>query len=289
MIFPIILLAVAAAAADTGGGKSAISSDITVRSKAGGPSLSVPPPAPSRPVVDEVLSSLTLGRGTGGPGVETIRVVPEDARLARPFPEAPFLALSPENIRARYDSWTFEVIDAEGIVYRTEGVGRLDGAVIWDGSRTDGRLAVTPGQSYRYRFSGQRGGRAFRIESEPVTLKSFTRREYVGETRLEVALSEVFEPGKPVFAPQAARYLDSMAEQLRTCEQRADGSYKLELYVSQPLSKSAKASAKALAERLSKSLLVAPQRIAIAVLPVERGEALAAFLPPSKGASFRQD
>lgn len=289
MMLPALLLAVAACAAGSQGEKATISSDITVRSKAAGPSLSVPPPAPSKPVVDEVLGSLSLGRGSAGPGVETIHVSLEGSRLERPFPESPFLALSPENIRARYDSWAFEVLDAEGIVWRTEGVGLLNEKVDWDGAGVDGRLALVAGQSYRYRFTGQRGGRAFRIESDPAALKSFTHREYVGETRLEVSASEIFAAGTNTFTPGADRFLNAMAERLRTSENRSDGTYKLELYTQDPRGKLAKARSKALAKKLSASLLVAVERVVVTPLPVERGEALAAFLAPSKGARFRRE
>jgi len=288
-MLPALILAVAACAADSKSEKATISSDITVRSKAAGPSLSVPPPAPSKPVVNEVLDSLSLGRGSSGPGTQTIHVSPGSARLEHAFPEPPFLALSPENIRARYDTWAFEVLDGEGIVWRAEGVGRLDDQVDWDGMGADGRLAVTAGQSYRYRFTGRRGGRDFRIESDPVTLKSFMHREYIGETRLEVALPEVFAADKDAFAPGADRFLNAMAESLRTSEGRRDGTYKLELYMREPRGKLAKARARSLAKKLSAALLVAVERVIVTPLPVERGEAVAAFLAPSKGARFRRE
>lgn len=264
--------------------KSEMSQNITVVGRASVPALAVPPPSPSKPVVDEVLRSLSLGRGAAPAGPETIHVSPETARLERPFPEAPFLALSPENIRALYDAWTFEVrSDDGGIATRSEGVSILRESIDWDGSGPDGRLVLVPGRRYHYRFTGRRGGREFAIESDPVLIESFTRREYAGETRLEAAIEEIFTDGKASYATGAERYLDAMAEALRAGDARADGTYKLELYTRKPRSKLALARAKALAKTFGQALLVEPRRVKVSPMPVERGEALAAFVPPAKG------
>jgi len=287
MILVPVLVAAAALAAAAPASKTEISQDITVHGKASGPALAVPPPSPSKPVVNEVLSSLTLGRGEGTPP-ETVRVTPESTRLERPFPEPPFLALSPENIRALYDSWTFEVRAVDGeIVSRTEGVGLLREKVDWDGAGPDGRLSIAAGRRYRYRFVGRRGGREFVIESDPVTLTSFTHREYAGETRLEVAIFEIFTEGKSSFATGAERYLDAMADALRAGEARADGTYRFELYSPKPREKLAAARVKALKKRLAASLRADPDKVKVSPLPAERGEGLAALVPPSKGARLR--
>jgi len=284
----LILLAAAAFAADPGSGKSEISQDITVMGKASAPSLSVPPPAPSKPVVDEVLQSLALGRGAGPSGPETIMVSPETSRLEHPFPEAPFLALSPENIRALYDAWVFEVRGDDGeIAARSEGVGLLRESVDWDGAGPDGRLAISAGRRYRYRFTGRRGGREFAIESDPVLIQSFTHREYAGETRMEVAIDEIFSDEKSTFATGAERYLDRMADALRAGDVRADGAFHFELYARQPRSKLVAARIAALVKFLAAALKADPEKLKIAPMPVERGEALAAFVPPSKGARLR--
>ena len=276
-----LLLAAAALAADPV--KDQISEDITVRGKASGPALALPRPAASKPIIDEVLSSLPLGRGEG-PRPETVRMAPETSRLEKPFPEPPFLALSPENIHALYDSWTFDVLSRGGeIVSRAEGVGRLHESVDWDGAGPDGRLEIAAGRSYRYRFTGRRGRRTFVVESAPVTLKSFTRREYAGETRLEVALEEIFADASAAFAAGAERYLGAMADALRAGDARPDGSHKFELYQKEPRGKLAAARAKALAARLAAALHADPAHVKIAVLPAERGAALAAFAPPAKG------
>lgn len=287
MILAPLLAAAAALAAEPPSKKTEISQDITVHGKASGPALAVPPPSPSKPVVNEVLNSLTLGRGEGAPP-ETVRVTPESTRLERPFPEPPFLALSPENIRALYDSWTFEVRAVDGeIVSRAEGIGLLREKVDWDGAGPDGRLSIAAGRRYRYRFVGRRGGREFVVESDPVTLKSFTHREYAGETRLEAAVEEIFADGKSSFATGAERYLDAMADALRAGEARADGTYRFELYSPKPREKLAAARVKALKKRLAASLRADPDKVKVSPLPAERGEGLAALVPPSKGARLR--
>lgn len=285
MLIPLLLSASALAAAP-GKGPSEISQDITVKSKASGPSLAVPPPAASKPVVDEVLQTLDLGRGGAGrPSAETVHVTPESARLDGPFPEPPFLALSPENIRALYDSWTFEIRDADGgIAMRTEGVGILRESVDWDGAGPDGRLEVAPGKRYKYRFTGRRGAREFTIESDPVDIKSFTRRQYGGETRMEVAIDEIFVDGKATFATGAEHYLDRMADALRAGEARPDGTFRFDLYTKDIRGKLTKARAKALTKRFAKSLGVDPVKVKVQPMPDERSEGLAAFVPASKGA-----
>ncbi len=291
MILAPLLLAAAARAADPAStGKSDLSQNITVVGKAAAPALSVPPPAPSKPVVDEVLHSLALGRGAGPAGPETVHVAPETSRLERPFPEPPFLALSPENIRALYDAWTFEILSDDGeIATRSEGVSILRESIDWDGSGPDGRLVIAAGRRYHYRFTGRRGGREFAIESDPVLIKSFTRREYAGETRLEAAVDEIFSDEKSSYATGAERYLNAMAEALRAGDARADGTYKFELYTKAPRGKLAGARIKALKKTFASALLVDPKRLKISPMPVERAEALAAFVPPSKGARIRNE
>lgn len=283
-----LLLPLLLAAAAEPEGRAVLSQDITVRAKAGGPAVSVPPPAPSKPVVDEVLRTLSLGRGGPGPGAERVRVSPETAaRLESPFPEPPFLALSPENIEALYDSWSFEVLGAGEIVWRTEGVGLLRERLDWTGLGPYGRLAVAAGESYSYRFTGRRGARSFVIESEPVRLRTFSHREYVGETRLEAAAAEIFEAGKDVFAAPAKPLLDAMAERLSSAEPRPDKRHRLELYSGEPRGRLAKQRAASLAKFFANALAVPLESVNVAILPPERGEAVAAFLPPSRGPGLR--
>jgi hypothetical protein len=227
--------------------------------------------------VDVVLGSLSLGRGERKAPPPTVRVTPESGRVERPFPEPPFLALSPENIRALYDSWTFEVRAVDGdVVFKSDGVGLLREKLDWDGAGPDGRLWVAAGRRYRYRFTGRRAGREFVIESDPVALTSFMHREYAGETRLEVAAYEIFTEGKATFATGAERYLEAMTDALRAGEPRRDGTYRFELYAPQPRGKLARARAKALKKKLAAALRADEEKVTVAPMPVERGEALAA-------------
>lgn len=282
----ILLLALPAWSAPS---KSELSQDMTIKARAaGGAGVQVAPPTASKPVIDEVLRSLSLGRGAKAPAAERIRAGGDVARFQRPFPEPPFLALSPANIVAVYDEWSFEVVDNEGdIVWKSDGVGMLNEKVDWDGGGPDGRLAVVAGRSYRYRFTGRRAGRAFVVESDPVPLKSFTHREYAGETRLEADVALIFEDGKADFTKEAGTWIDAFASRLRLGEPRADGNYKLELAAKEVRAKLTQARAKALGRRLAKSLLVAPERVVVGLMPATRGEAVSAFLPPSKGPALR--
>lgn len=269
--------------------KSELSQDITVHSRAAGAvGVQVAPPSASKPVIDEVLRSLSLGRGAHAPAAERIRAGGDNTRFSRPFPEPPFLALSPANIVAVYDEWAFEILDNEGdIVWKSDGVGMLNEKVDWDGGGPDGRLAVVAGRSYHYRFTGRRAGRAFVIESDPVPLKSFTHREYAGETRLEADAALFFENGKAEMAKEASAWVDALAGRMRQGEPRADGNYKVELSAKDIRGKIAPLRAKLLARRLAKSLVVAPERVIVSLMPATRGEAVSAFLPPSKGAALR--
>ena len=255
---------------------------------AGAAGVQVPPPSASKPVIDEVLRSLSLGRGAQTPAAERIRTGVDAVRFSRPFPEPPFLALSPANIVAQYDEWTFEVLDDQGeIVWKTEGVGILKERLDWDGVGPNGRLAVVAGRSYHYRFTGRRGGRAFVIESDPVPLRSFTHREYAGETRLEAESALFFEDGKAAFNKEADAWIDALARRLRLGEPRPDGTYKVELSARDLRDKTASARAKALGKRLAAALVVAPEQVSVSLMPLQRGEAVSAFLPPSKGAALR--
>lgn len=269
--------------------KSELSQDMTIKARAaGGAGVQVAPPTASKPVIDEVLRSLSLGRGARAPAAERIRTGGDVARFQRPFPESPFLALSPANIVAVYDEWSFEVLDNEGdIVWKSDGVGMLNEKIDWDGGGPDGRLAVVAGRSYHYRFTGRRAGRAFVVESDPVPLKSFTHREYAGETRLEADIALIFEDGKADFTKEAGVWIDAFASRLRLGEPRADGNYKLELAAKEVRSRLTQARAKALGRRLAKALLVAPERVVVGLMPAMRGEAVSAFLPPSKGPALR--
>lgn len=286
MIAALLLLAAAAHAAPK---PKELNEDVTVKARAAaGSGVQIAPPSASKPVIDEVLRSLTLGRGRLAPAAERIRTGGDVARYLRPYPEAPFLALSPANIVALYDEWSFEVLeDAGDIVWKSDGVGMLNDKIDWDGTGPDGRLSVVAGRSYHYRFIGRRAGRAFVIESDPVPLKSFTHREYAGETRLEADIGLFFEPGKAESAKGADEWIDALSRRLRSGEPRADGNYKIELAMKDLRGRLAKDRAKLLARKLAKALVVSPERVIVTLMPALRGESVSGFTPPSKGAALR--
>lgn len=287
LLAALLLLAAPALSQQKGG--SELRQDITVKAKAGGPGLAVPPPAPAKPVIDEVLRSLTLARDDQGTSTTRIRVGGDPARFERPFPEPPYLSLSPANIEALYDSWTFEVFADREPVWRAEGVGLLRERLDWEGQGPAGALALSPGKSYRYRFTGRRGERGFTIESEPVRIVSFVHREYVGETRLETRASMIFEAEGARLAPTAKPFLEEMAERLRLGEPRPDGTFKCELYAPDVRARLAQDRAKALNKWFSDQLVVAKQRVVVSLIPETRGEALACFLAAPKGPGLRPD
>lgn len=281
-------LLLAAALAASAAERAEISQDIIVRSRAAGTGVQVAPPAASAPVIDEVLRSLSLGRGAGAPSAERVSVDPDAARFERPFPEPPFLSFSPANVEALYDEWTFEVLDDRGeAVWRSAGIGLLREVLEWDGGGPGGRLVVEPGRSYRYRFTGRRAGRAFVVESAFVPLRSFTHREYAGETRLEAAAGLFFAEGRPSLSDGGKRWVEAVAARLRAAEPRADGGYRLELLARVPGSALAKNRVRLLKRELARLLVVAPERVRVDRVPAPRGEAVAALLPPSRGGSLR--
>jgi hypothetical protein len=286
MMLAALLLAAAPALADQ---KAEISQDITVKSKAVGPALVVPPPAAARPVIDEVLDSLELGKGDAGPGPETVRVEADTTRVAGLFPLPPFLAFTPARVAARYDDWLFEVLDGDHAVWQVSGVGPARDDLSWDGRATDGRLAAAAGRSYRYRFTGRRGSKAFVVECDPIELKSFARVEYQGETRLEAGGPQLFVEGKAKLADTADRYLDEMATRLLASDQREDGTVRAELYVAKP-GKLSRARANALTAALAQRTRKDASDIQLLVLPVDRGgESFAVFLPVSRGPALRNE
>jgi hypothetical protein len=285
-----ILIAAALCAPAFAADKSEISSDITVHSKAVGPALAVPPPTATRPVIDEVLDSLSLGRGDAASGPETVRVEADTARVSGLFPQPPFLAFTPARVRARYDDWTFQVLDEEKAVWSVGGVGPARDDLSWDGRGTDGRLAAAGGRSYRYRFTGRRGGKSFAVESDPVTLRSFSDREYQGETRLEVDAALLFAEGKATLLESAERYLAEIAARLAAADAREDGSYRCEYYAAAPSTGLARARAKAFAAALAADLKTAADNVNVSALPAERGgESFAAFVPVSRGPALRNE
>ncbi len=282
MIAALLTLSAALARADDA---PIISQDITVKSKAAGPALAVPAPAAAPAVVDEVLDSLSLGRGDA-PQAPVTRVSVDESRLAGEFPPPPFLDFSPARVAARYDAWTFEVLDGERAVWRREGSGPARERLSWDGAGRDGRLAAAAGRAYRYRFTGRRGGGSFVVESDPVTLRSFSRREYLGDTRLEVAASELFDDGARL-SSRAGRYLRAIAARLEADGASGGDAPRFVLRSPRPRSPLAQARARALAAALAAALKSSsPPSVEVASDP--RGaDAFDAFLPVPRGPTLR--
>ena len=123
-----LLLAAATAHGAERPRQSELSQDITIKARAAAAAgVQVAPPSASKPVIDEVLRSLSLGRGARAPAAERVRTGGDASRFARPFPEPPFLVMSPANIVALYDEWVYEVFDDQGeIVWKSDGVGMLN-------------------------------------------------------------------------------------------------------------------------------------------------------------------
>ena len=97
----VFLLAAATAHGAERAAKSELSQDITIKARAAGSAgVQVAPPTASKPVIDEVLRSLSLGRGARVPAAERIRTGGDASRYARPFPAPPFIVMSPANIVA---------------------------------------------------------------------------------------------------------------------------------------------------------------------------------------------
>ncbi len=268
---------------------SQISTQIDVKPAAAvGPQVQVPAPRPDKAVVDEVIGTLDLGRSTGDEAPPTTRVSAASKRLARPFPEPPFLTLSPSAVAQDYDGWEFEVLSGRSVVWRTEGEGRLTERVEWDGSGTAGDTAARVGEQYYFRFLGKAPGAPVLLLSEPIRLKSIALREFLGSVDLEVSNDVLFERGKAEFSLEAPAYLAEMAERMRRSDTPAAESYKLVLYDDAPRGKLAQARARLLRRYFSKELIVAPEKIRIDALTTGgRGRATVCVLPPEKGDRFK--
>lgn len=286
----LLSLAVAAGAASNGGSDDALAPvEVNVKpGAASGPSVQVPPPRPTPAVVNEVIGTLDLGRAEGddAPGAQHVRG--GSKRLARPFPEPPFLTLSPASIAADYDGWEFEVLAGNDVLWRTAGDGRLSERVEWDGSGTAGDVVARVGVPYRFRFLGRSEGAPLLIVSDPVTLKSMLLREFLGNIDLEVADDVLFEPRKAEFSLEAPAYLAEMSERMRRANIQAGGTYKLVYYDDAPDGRLARARARLLRSHFSHELLVPLDRVEVTVRRTgERGAATVCILPPEKGDVIR--
>ncbi len=261
-----------------------IREEVTVRAKGGGPPLQLPPPTADKAVLQEVLSSLKLLRD--GPPAATVRLSAWARRLELPFPEPPYLALSPKAVAADHDSWAFEVLEEGRVVWRSEGRGRIAERIAWEGTGPAGEMAARVGRSYQFRFTG-RGEKPFVISSEPLALKSLSYRDNLGRLRLEAAVSELFQEGKAAWRAGSDKYLAALAGRLRLLDPRSEPALFV-LYAEKPKSALARARARTLRLYFSKRLLVAPSLVAVDILArAGREEAVACLLPPEAGAAIR--
>lgn len=264
-----------------------IREEVTVRSKASaGPGAQVPPPRADKAVVDQVIRSLDVYKSRHEASPAQVRL-PGAARLSRPFPEPPYLVFSPRAVAVPYESWVFEVLQGSELVWRTEGQGRLKERLEWDGSDSSGASAARLEKAYHFRFTGKSGGERFILTSEPVSLKSLVRREYLGDVHLEVANSALFTPGKASFKDGAMDYLTVLGERMRRANLEGRP-YRFLLYSSGPSAPLAQSRAENLRRHFSKSLVINPGKIQVDILAAaDRGETMACVLPPEKGASIR--
>jgi hypothetical protein len=271
-------------ARDQAQGKAVITQDIAIKGAGAGPSLPLPAPGADRAVVDEVVDSLKIMSQDHAARAASVQV-PGAEKLSRPFPEAPYLTFSPRSVSARYDLWTFEVVEAPlETLMRQDGTGRVVEPIEWDGSGPAGDEAVRVGKTYFFRFTGRRGPESFVVTSEPVRLKSLALRDFLGATRLEVANSELFDGG--TLSKASAEYLRVMADRMR----RVGGNepYKLQLYTPQPESREAKQRAAALKAWFADALLINAARVQVAVFTAgARGEVTVCLLPADRGDTIR--
>lgn len=284
----LLLLAAALQAKESDA--SALQQDISIRGKAAaGAGVQVSAPRADRAVADEVINSLDLTRKSQRAPVPHATVSGSSQRLERPFPEPPFLTLSPRTASDAYDRWTFEVFDESERVYSQSGNGRLREALVWDGAGEAGGTAVRVERSYSFRFTGWDGDRAFVISSDPIRLSSLSYREFLGETHLEVSNEAVFSEGEASFAAGSSRFLNALGERLRRANLQGQP-YRLTLYHDKPRGKLASARGRLVKKFFAKYLVITPERVEVDVLSAgARGEALACVLPPERGDSIKSD
>lgn len=285
-----LALAGAAYAKDPQGGDSGVQ-EITIKGKGpGGPPVKLPPVAPDPAAADEVARSLKIMRGEHKAPVPELRIPGGPVkRLARPFPEPPYLVFDPRAFPQPHERWVFEVLEGARVVWRRSGHGRATETIDWDGADENGRFAARVGQAYHYRFTGTQGGEELSLTSEPVGLNSMLYRESLGDVRMEVGAAMLFPTGKAKLLDSAVPYLQALSDRLRRVNSK-EGPLRLTLFQRAPGSKAAQRRAKAVKDFLVKSLLVHPSRLEVDVSESsDRGEVLAAGLPPDGGAVIRPD
>ena len=283
----LILLALSVQAKEDA---SIIKQDITIKGKsAAGLPIAVPEPSADPAVVNEVINSLDVIAKPHEAAPIEIKLDATSRRLRRPFPEPPFLSFAPKNGGKAYDRWTFEVLEGETVLWKTEGEGAMIERVEWDGTGTSGAMAARAGGRYHFVFSGRRGSESYSIASRPIELKSLGFKETLGGFNLEVDNRLIFKPGKSAFSDESKIYLDEIADRMRRVNLK-DQIYRFALYQEKPESPLAKARAAALVKFFSRYLLISPSRITLDVRSVrDRGDSFSCQLPAEMGETFRTE
>lgn len=282
-----VLLLLAALALAKAKDKELIKEDITIKGKGGsGPAVAVPPPTADRALLREEVEALDLYQREQAAAAGEVDLSSTRTRLARPFPEAPFLVFQAGAASRRFERWTFEVLRGKEPVWQATGAGAA-GRLEWDGGGPGGAVAVRVGEDYRFRFSGWKQGEVRVIESDSIRLDSLLYKEFMGDQRLEVANDVLFEKDAARFRAGASPYLAALAGRMRRVPAK-DHQYRLTLRDRSPDGAAAKARAKALARELARQLVIAPQRIVVERAgPADRGLVTSCDLPAEKGASLK--
>ncbi|HAM34465.1 MAG TPA: hypothetical protein DEB40_13820 [Elusimicrobia bacterium] len=280
-MFPLVVIAVAGVfgASSKPSDAPLLQEDITIKGKkAGGPRLKMPAAAADDAVIREVVDSLDVIRKEPDSHVVKVPLDATAKRLSAPYPRAPFVVFSLKKI-LDYDEWDFQLLDDERVIFRIKGSLESAERVEWDGRDDADRMAAVAGRSYHFRFSGSKKGEEYVLESESVALNSLSFLDFSGQEHLEVSNSQLFYENEHNFLPQAARYIEALAD--RMCRiTPSQGRYQLTLYQPKPRSSLARKRAQILSKNLSKRLLIAESRLPIEILPVaERGDVLAVILP----------
>ena len=291
LLMAACLMAGAGEAKDKKKGDDTGVQEITIKGKGpGGPPVRLPAVGPDAAVADEVAQSLQILRVEHKPPSPELRVPGGPAkRLSRPFPEPPFLTFNPKIYSQPYERWVFEVFEGERAMSRRSGHGRASEIIDWDGTDDAGRIAARVGQAYHFRFTGVQGGEELSLTSEVVGLNSLLYRESLGDVHMEVGVPMLFATGKAALLESAAPYLRALSDRLRRLNP-ALGPLRLTLFQREPRGRLAMRRAKAVKAFLLKSLIVHASRLEIDLSePSDRGEILAAVLPPDGGAVIRND
>lgn len=137
--------------------------------------------------------------------------------------------------------------------------------------------------------TGVRGGEESSLTSESIELGSILYRESLGDVHMEVGSALLFPTGKAKLLESATPFLRAMAVRLGRINPEL-GPLKLTLYQREPDAAVAKRRARAVKEFFLKKLIINSTRLEVSIAESsERGEVLAAVLPPDGGAVIRDD